>query len=76
MITDKDDHASIVDGCRLSFGTMKRFRHTDMEDMERVLRSIPPEAGKLVVVDGVFSMGGDIAPLGEMIPCAGSTTPA
>lgn len=68
VITDKDDHASIVDGCRLSFGTMKRFRHTDMEDMERVLRSIPPEAGKLVVVDGVFSMGGDIAPLGEMIP--------
>jgi 8-amino-7-oxononanoate synthase len=68
VITDKDDHASIVDGCRLSFGTMKRFRHNDMGDLDRVLGSIPEEAGKLVVVDGVFSMGGDIAPLGDIIP--------
>lgn len=68
VITDKDDHASIVDGCRLAFGTMKRFRHSDMEDLERVLASLPLEAGKLVVVDGVFSMGGDIAPLPEIIP--------
>ncbi len=68
VITDKDDHASIVDGCRLSFGTMKRFRHNDMADLERVLSQIPAEAGKLVVVDGVFSMGGDIAPLPEIIP--------
>jgi 8-amino-7-oxononanoate synthase len=68
MITDKDDHASIVDGCRLSYGTMKRFRHNDMHDLERVLSSLPPEAGKLVIVDGVFSMGGDIAPLPEIIP--------
>jgi 8-amino-7-oxononanoate synthase len=67
VVTDKDDHASIVDGCRLSFGTMKRFRHDDMEDMERVLSQIPLETGKLVVVDGVFSMGGDIAPLPAII---------
>jgi 8-amino-7-oxononanoate synthase len=67
VITDKDDHASIVDGCRLSFGTLKRFRHNDMGDLERVLKSIPGEAGKMVVVDGVFSMGGDIAPLPEII---------
>ena len=67
VITDKDDHASIVDGCRLSFGTMKRFRHNDMRDLERVLQQIPAEAGKMVVVDGVFSMGGDIAPLPDII---------
>ncbi len=68
VVTDKDDHASIVDGCRLSYGMMKRFRHNDMEDLERVLGKIPLEAGKLVVVDGVFSMGGDIAPLIEIVP--------
>lgn len=68
VITDKDDHASIVDGCRLSFGTLKRYRHNDMQDLERVLRQIPLEACKLVVVDGVFSMGGDIAPLPDIIP--------
>ncbi len=67
VITDKDDHASIVDGCRLSFGSMKRFRHNDMADLARVLEGMPEEAGKLVVVDGVFSMGGDIAPLPEII---------
>jgi 8-amino-7-oxononanoate synthase len=68
VITDKDDHASIVDGARLSFGTLRRYRHSDMDDLERVLDGIPREAGKLVVVDGVFSMGGDIAPLEEIIP--------
>jgi len=68
VITDKDDHASIVDGCRLSYGTMKRFRHNDMADLERVLSKLPLEVGKLVVVDGVFSMGGDIAPLPDIIP--------
>jgi 8-amino-7-oxononanoate synthase len=68
VITDKEDHASIVDGCRLSFGTLKRFRHNNMSDLDRVLCRIPQDAGKLVVVDGVFSMGGDIAPLPEIIP--------
>jgi len=68
VITDKEDHASIVDGCRLSFGTVKRFRHNDMADLERVLASCPEGSGKLVVVDGVFSMGGDLANLPEIVP--------
>jgi len=68
VILDKDNHASIVDGVRLSLGKMKRFRHNDMRHLERVLSGIPEEAGKLVVVDGVFSMGGDIAPLDEIVP--------
>ncbi|MGB9723770.1 MAG: aminotransferase class I/II-fold pyridoxal phosphate-dependent enzyme [Chloroflexia bacterium] len=68
VITDKEDHASIVDGCRLSFGTVKRFRHNDMADLERILASCPEGSGKLVVVDGVFSMGGDLANLPEIVP--------
>ena len=67
VIIDKDDHASIVDGCRLSYGEMRRFAHNDMADLERQLRSCPLRAGKLVIVDGVFSMGGDIAPLPEIV---------
>lgn len=67
VITDREDHASIIDGCRLSYGEMKRFRHNDMADLERVLAA-SGDVGKLVVVDGVFSMGGDIAPLPEIIP--------
>jgi 8-amino-7-oxononanoate synthase len=67
VIVDKDDHASIVDGARLAYGTMLRFRHNDMDDLERVLDKAG-DAGKLVVVDGLFSMGGDIAPLPEIIP--------
>jgi 8-amino-7-oxononanoate synthase len=67
VITDKDDHASIVDGCKLSYGTMRRYPHNDLEALERVLDSVPAEAGKLVVVDGVFSMGGDIAPLPDLV---------
>lgn len=68
VILDKEDHASIVDGALLSFGETKRFRHNDLADFERVLASIPDGKGKLVVVDGVFSMEGDLAPLPEMIP--------
>lgn len=68
VVTDRDDHASIVDGCRLSFGQMKRFRHNDMKDLDRVLSGIDPKCGILVVVDGLFSMEGDIAPLPEMVP--------
>jgi 8-amino-7-oxononanoate synthase len=66
-IVDKDDHASIVDGCRLSFGEMKRFAHNDMADLERQLRAASPRAGTLVIVDGVYSMGGDIAPLPDIV---------
>jgi len=68
VILDKDDHASIVDGARLSWGETKRFRHSDMKDLEHVLSSIPEQKGKLVVVDGLYSMGGDIAPLPEIVP--------
>lgn len=67
-ILDKDDHASLLDGARLSWGTTKRFRHNDIEDLERVLKSVEEDVGKLVVVDGLFSMEGDIAPLPEIVP--------
>jgi 8-amino-7-oxononanoate synthase len=67
VILDKDDHASIVDGCIMSQAEMKRFRHNSMDSLESVLSKIPDEAGKLVVVDGVYSMGGDIATLPEMV---------
>ncbi len=68
VIIDKDNHASIVDGCRLSMGTMKRYRHGDLDHLERILRKLPDESGKMVIVDGVFSMGGDIANLAELVP--------
>lgn len=67
VIVDKDDHASIVDGCLMSRGEMKRFKHNDISSLEQVLSKLPPEAGKLVIVDGVYSMGGDIAPLPEIV---------
>lgn len=68
VILDKDDHASILDGAKLSWGDTKRFAHNDMADLERVLARVPKEKGKLVIVDGLFSMGGDIAPLPEIVP--------
>ncbi len=67
VICDKEDHASILDGCRLSLGRLMRYRHNDVEDLERVLRACPSNAGVLVVVDGVFSMEGDLAPLVEIV---------
>jgi 8-amino-7-oxononanoate synthase len=68
VVLDKDDHASIVDGARLSGGEIQRFRHNDLEHFERVLSSLPAEKAKLLVVDGLFSMEGDIAPLPAMLP--------
>jgi 8-amino-7-oxononanoate synthase len=67
VVLDKQDHASIVDGAKLSWGKTIRFRHNDLADLERVLRAAG-EAGKLVVVDGLYSMEGDIAPLPGIIP--------
>jgi 8-amino-7-oxononanoate synthase len=67
VIIDKDDHASIVDGCLMCFGEMKRFSHNDVSSLEKVLSRLPEDAGKLVVVDGVYSMGGDIAPLPDIV---------
>jgi 8-amino-7-oxononanoate synthase len=68
VVTDKDDHASIVDGCMLSLGEIRRFSHNDIDHLERVLSKIDEKAGRLVIVDGVYSMGGDLAPLPEIIP--------
>ncbi len=69
-ILDKYDHASIIDGCRLAMTQVRRFRHNDVDDLRRVLEEVPEEAGKLIIVDGVFSMEGDIAPLPEIIAVA------
>ena len=68
VILDREDHASIVDGARLSHGKMIRYRHNDIADLERKLSRLPTNAGKLLVVDGLFSMEGDIALLPEIIP--------
>jgi len=65
VVTDRLDHASIIDGCRLALGEMARFRHNDMADLERQLSKHPDKA-MLIVVDGVFSMEGDIANLPEI----------
>ncbi|MEE8301166.1 MAG: aminotransferase class I/II-fold pyridoxal phosphate-dependent enzyme [Candidatus Tectomicrobia bacterium] len=67
VITDRQDHASILDGCRLSFGKTLKFKHNDPEDLERVLKRLGPDVGKMVVVDGVFSMEGSITRLPEIV---------
>ncbi len=69
VIIDKMDHASIIDGCRLSFGEVKKFKHNDMSDLERLLTEYE-DKDKLIVVDGVFSMEGDIANLPEIVALA------
>jgi 8-amino-7-oxononanoate synthase len=70
VILDKDDHASIVDGARLGYGKIERYRHNDMAHLERVMQSLPEDAGKIIVVDGLFSMEGDLANLPEIVPIA------
>lgn len=70
IISDKENHASIYDGCRLSFARMLRYEHSNMEDLERQLQSVPETAGILIVTDGVFSMGGDICKLPEIVALA------
>ncbi len=67
VICDDRDHASIVDGRRLSFAAQLHYKHNDMEDLERVLKKLPHKAVKLIVVDGVFSMEGDLAKLPEIV---------
>lgn len=67
VICDDRDHASIVDGRRLSFATQLKFKHNDMADLEKVLQRCDPEAIKLIVVDGVFSMEGDLCKLPEIV---------
>lgn len=70
VICDKENHASIYDGCKLSFGKMLRYDHNDMKNLEECLKSIPENAGRLIVTDGVFSMGGDIANLPDIVSLA------
>jgi 8-amino-7-oxononanoate synthase len=70
IILDADSHASIYDGCALGEAQIVRFRHNSVEDLEKRLRRIPADAGKLVVLEGVYSMLGDIAPLKEMVAVA------
>ena len=67
VILDKSDHASIVDGTKLSYGEVKRFMHNDMKSLERVLASIDIDTPKMIVVDGVYSMDGDITNLKEIV---------
>ncbi len=67
VILDKDDHASIVDGARLGFGKIERYRHNDLDHLERVMQSVPDTVGKLLVTDGVFSMEGDLALVPDLV---------
>lgn len=70
VIVDKLDHASIIDGARLAFGKVIKFVHNDMNDLERILSSIEDGRNKLIVVDGIFSMEGDIADLPGIVALA------
>ena len=70
VICDRENHASIYDGCKLSYGKMLRYRHSDMADLEQQLQKVPENRGCLIVTDGVFSMCGDIAKLPEIVKLA------
>ena len=71
IICDAYNHASIFDGCKLSGADMKIYMHRNMRHLEKILKSIPEsQAGRLIITDGVFSMDGDIAPLGEIVALA------
>lgn len=70
ILCDRENHASIYDGCRLSYAETIRYRHNDMQDLEKHLQKLPREAGKLIITDGVFSMSGDIAKLPEIVELA------
>ncbi len=69
VIIDKMDHASIIDGCRLTYGSVKKYRHNDMADLERVLQE-HADKRKIIIVDGVFSMEGDIVNLPKVVELA------
>ena len=70
ILCDKENHASIYDGCKLSYAKMVRYEHSDMADLEKRLRAVPETAGALIVTDGVFSMSGDICKLPEIVALA------
>ncbi len=67
LLIDDADHASIIDGCRLSFSKVIKFKHNDMTSLEKELKSLPEDKIKLIIVDGVFSMEGDITNLPEIV---------
>jgi 8-amino-7-oxononanoate synthase len=67
MIYDRTNHASLIDAARLSFGKLLKYPHNDMAELERLLANVPEGRGKLIVVDGVFSMEGDLADLPEIV---------
>jgi 8-amino-7-oxononanoate synthase len=70
VICDSENHASIIDGCRLSFAKMLKYQHNNMDDLERILKNTDDKHGKLIAVDGVFSMEGDICNLPEIVRLA------
>ena len=70
VICDRENHASIYAGCQMSYGKMLRYRHSDMADLEKQLQRVPEQNGALIVTDGVFSMGGDVAKLPEIVALA------
>jgi 8-amino-7-oxononanoate synthase len=70
IFCDRENHASIIDGCRLSFGDIKKFRHDDLADLRRLLDQTPATAGKIIIVDGVFSMNGSITDLPGVLALA------
>jgi 8-amino-7-oxononanoate synthase len=70
ILLDDLDHASIIEGSRLSFSTVRKFDHNDMQDLERKLKQCPPDTIKLIVADGIFSMEGDIVKLPEIVALA------
>jgi 8-amino-7-oxononanoate synthase len=70
VITDQMIHASIIDACRLSYGDVRRYKHNDMADLKKQLSSIGNDVGKMIVVDGVFSMEGDLANLPDIVELA------
>ena len=70
VVCDKENHASIYDAIKLSYGTMLRYKHSDMVDLEEKLKTIPKESGILIVTDGVFSMSGEICKLPEIVALA------
>jgi len=63
VFCDRENHASIYDGCRLSYGQLRKYRHNDMDDLERILEMTDPDVGKFLAVDGMFSMSGELADL-------------
>ncbi len=70
ILCDRENHASIFDGCRQSFATLRKYRHSDMADLERQLQNIPDHSGRLIITDGVFSMKGDLCDLPSIVELA------